>query len=74
MQTTIIRFENHGIQLLVDRVEKTAFLMDYEDAEFLGMFDSDDGVLRWGGFVCRSEVPLEIEQTVRSMLLPWEVA
>ncbi len=69
MQTTKIHFKNHGIELLVDRVEKTAFLMDYENVEHLGAFDVASGFLRWHGLACRSDVPTEIIDTVRSMLL-----
>ena len=69
MQTTTIRFEKHGIQLLVDRVERTAFLMDYENAEHLGAFDV------WFGDVfyyptSDGIVPLDVVDTVRSMLCP----
>ena len=70
MKTTTIQFENHGIQLLVDRVDKTAFLMDYENAEHIGAFDAGSGFLRWYGVDCRSDVPTEIIDTVRSMLFP----
>ena len=73
MQTTKIRFENHGVELLVDRVEQTAFLMDYENVEFLGMFDVASGFLRWHGLACRSDVPTEIIDTVRTMLLPQRI-
>ena len=68
MQTTTMQFEKHGIEILVDRVERTAFLMDYENVKFLGAFDASSGFLRWGGFDCLSNVPVEIVDTVRSMI------
>ncbi len=71
MQTTTIRFEKHGVQLLVDRVERAAFLMDYENAEHLGVFDVCGSVLLWHGLLsCPGfdDVPRDIVDTVRSMI------
>lgn len=70
MQTTTIQFEKHGIIVLVDRVERTAFLMDYENVEHLGAFEVASGFLRWHGIGCRSSAPADIVDTVRSMLCP----
>ena len=67
MKTTNIDFRKHGINLLVDRQVRAAFLMDYENLDFLGSFDVHEGQLFYHP-TSEGVVPQDIVDTVRSML------
>ncbi len=61
-----IGFDDLGVTVLVDRRERTAFLMD-NDAEHLGAFQVVHGKLLWFG-VDETYPPSMVVMTVQSMI------
>ncbi len=64
--TTISFSPSYGVTVLVDRRERTAFLMG-DDTDHLGMFMIGRGRLLWFG-VDETYPPLAIVKTVQSMI------